>query len=156
MVKVLYTAHAHITGGREGHARTADGELEVDLRTPKEMGGAGGGTNPEELFVVGYAASFGSTLGVLARRRRLNAGDITVDSAMSLLPAADGSFQLAATLDVALPSIRNRDTAAQLVREAHQACPYSNATRGNIDVEILLEGKPVTSHRREPQGTTAD
>ncbi|MCW2628651.1 Ohr family peroxiredoxin [Mycobacterium sp.] len=152
MAKVLYTAHAHVAGGREGQARTADGELEVDLRTPKEMGGGGGGTNPEELFAVGYAASFGSTLGVLARRRRLNAGDITVDSAMSLLPAADGSFQLAATLDVALPSIGNRETAAQLVREAHQVCPYSNATRGNIDVEILLEGEPVSRDRREAKG----
>jgi osmotically inducible protein OsmC len=156
MAKVLYTAHAHVAGGREGHARTADGGLEVDLRTPKEMGGAGGGTNPEELFVVGYAASFGSTVGVLARRRRLDAGDVTVDSAMSLLPAADGGFTLAATLDVALPSVGNRETAAQLVREAHQVCPYSDATRGNIDVEILLEGQPVTSHRREPQGTTQD
>jgi Ohr subfamily peroxiredoxin len=152
MAKVLYTAHAHVTGGREGHARTADGELEVDLRTPKAMGGAGGGTNPEELFVVGYAASFGSTLGVLARRRRLDAGEITIDSAMSLLPAADGGFTLAATLDVALPFIRNRETGAQLVRHAHQVCPYSIATRGNIDVEILLEGEPVTSHRRKPQG----
>jgi Ohr subfamily peroxiredoxin len=151
MAKVLYTAHAHIAGGREGHARTADGELELALHTPKEMGGTGGGTNPEELFVVGYAASFGSTLGVLARRRRLNAGDVTVDSAMSLLPTADGRFQLAATLDVALPSIGNRETAAQLVREAHRVCPYSNATRGNIDVEILLEGEPVSIDRREAQ-----
>jgi Ohr subfamily peroxiredoxin len=106
MAKVLYTAHAHVVGGREGHARTADSELELNLRTPKEIGGAGGGTNPEELFVVGYAASFGSTLGVLARRRRLDAGEITIDSAMSLLPTADGSFQLVATLDVALPGNR--------------------------------------------------
>ena len=84
------------------------------------------------------------------------AGEITVDSAMSLLPGADGGFTLAATLDVALPLIGNRETASQLVRQAHQVCPYSIATRGNIDVEILLEGDPVTSHRREPQGTTED
>jgi lipoyl-dependent peroxiredoxin len=151
MAKVLYTAHAHVAGGLEGHARTVDGELDVELRTPKEMGGAGGGTNPEELFVVGYAASFGSTLGVLARRRRLDAGEITIDSAMSLLPTADGSFQLAATLDVALPAIGDRETATQLARQAHQLCPYSNATRGNIDVEILLEGEPVSNNRREAQ-----
>ena|ERR1700676_1352170 len=153
MANILYTARAHVTGGREGHARTADGELEVDLRTPKKMGGAGGGTNPEELFAVGYAASFESTVRVLARRRRLDAGEITIHSAMSLRPTADGRLILAATLDVALPSIGNWETAALLLREAHQVCPYSNATRGNIDVEILLEGEPVSSNRREQAAT---
>jgi lipoyl-dependent peroxiredoxin len=147
MAKVLYTAHAHVTGGREGHARTADGELEVDLRTPKQMGGPGAGTNPEELFAVGYAASFESTLGVLARRHHLDAGEITIDSTISLLPIVDGGFTLAATLDVAVPSIGHRETAAELVREAHQVCPYSNSTRGNIDVEILLDGEPISSTR---------
>jgi osmotically inducible protein OsmC len=156
MSKVLYTAHAHVTGGREGHARTADGELEVDLRTPRAMGGTAGGTNPEELFAVGYAACFGSTLGVLARRHRQDAGEVAIDSTMCLLAAADGAFTLAATLDVALPSISDRETATQLVRQAHQVCPYSIATRGNIDVEILLDGNPVSSTRREPVGTTED
>jgi osmotically inducible protein OsmC len=156
MAKVLYTAHAHVTGGREGHARTVDGELEVGLRAPKQMGGPGGGTNPEELFAIGYAASFDSTLGVLARRHHLDAGEITIDSAMSLLPTADGGFTLAATLDVALPSIGDRETAAQLVREAHEMCPYANATRGNIDVEILLDGEPVSRTPRGPVGATED
>jgi osmotically inducible protein OsmC len=144
MAKVLYTANAHVTGGRQdGHGRTADGELEVNLRVPKELGGAGGGTNPEELFAVGYAACFESALGGVAHRRKLEAGDVAIDSAVSLLPTGDGGYKLAVTLDVSLPSISDRDVAADLVRGAHQVCPYSNATRGNIDVDLLLDGQPV-------------
>ena len=143
MAKVLYTAHAHVTGGRDGHGRTTDGELEVDLRVPKEMGGAGGGTNPEDLFAVGYAACFESALGGVARRDHVDAGEVTIDSAVSLLPTGDGGFKLAVTLDVALPSVVDRGQAAQLVSGAHQVCPYSNATRGNIDVTLLLEGEPI-------------
>ena len=143
MAKGLYTAHAHVTGGRDGHGRTTDGELEVDLRVPKEMGGAGGGTNPEDLFAVGYAACFESALGGVARRDHVDAGEVTIDSAVSLLPTGDGGFKLAVTLDVALPSVVDRGKAAQLVSEAHQVCPYSNATRGNIDVTLLLEGEPI-------------
>jgi len=143
MAKVLYTAHAHVTGGRDGHGRTTDGELEVDLRVPKEMGGAGGGTNPEDLFAVGYAACFESALGGVARRDHVDAGEVTIDSAVSLLPTGDGGFKLAVTLDVALPSVVDRGKAAQLVSGAHQVCPYSNATRGNIDVTLLLEGEPI-------------
>ena len=143
MAKVLYTAHAHVTGGRDGHGRTADGMLEVDLRRPKEMGGDGGGTNPEELFAVGYAACFESALGVVARRRRLDPGEVAIESAVSLLPTGDGGFKLAVALDVSLPSVDDRETAAQLVREADRVCPYSNATRGNIDVSLLLGGEPI-------------
>jgi lipoyl-dependent peroxiredoxin len=144
MAKVLYTAHAHVTGGRaNGHGRTSDGELEVDLRVPTQMGGAGDGTNPEELFAVGYAACFESALAGVARRRHLDAGEVTIDSAVSLSPTADRAFKIAVTLDVALPSVDDRETAAELVREAHQVCPYSNATRGNIDVDLLLAGEPV-------------
>jgi Ohr subfamily peroxiredoxin len=143
MAKVLYTAHAHVTGGRDGHGRTTDGELEVDLRVPKEMGGAGGGTNPEDLFAVGYAACFESALGGVARRDHVDAGEVTIESAVSLLPTGDGGFKLAVTLDVALPSVVDRGKAVQLVSGAHQVCPYSNATRGNIDVTLLLEGEPI-------------
>ena len=143
MAKVLYTAHAHVTGGRDGHGRTSDGQLEVDLRVPKEMGGAGGGTNPEQLFAIGYAACFESALGVIARRRHLDPGEVAIESAVSLLPTGDGGFKLAVTLDVSLPSVEDRDTAAQLVGAAHQVCPYSNATRGNIDVDVLLDGTPI-------------
>src|SRR5258707_1144421 len=98
MAKVLYTAHAYVTGGRDGHGRTTDGELEVDLRVPKEMGGAGDGTNPEELFADGYAACFESALGMVARRRHLDAGEMAIDSAVSLLPAGGGGFKLAVKL----------------------------------------------------------
>jgi Ohr subfamily peroxiredoxin len=120
-----------------------DGELEVDLRVPKEMGGVGGGTNPEDLFAVGYAACFESALGGVARRDHVDAGEVTIDSAVSLLPTGDGGFKLAVTLDVALPSVVDRGKAAQLVSGAHQVCPYSNATRGNIDVTLLLDGEPI-------------
>jgi Ohr subfamily peroxiredoxin len=143
MAKVLYTAHAYVTGGRDGHGRTTDGELEVELRQPKETGGPGGGTNPEALFAVGYAACFESALGGVARRSKLEAGEVSIDSAVSLLPTGDGGFKLAVTLDVSLPGIADRGTAAELVRGAHQVCPYSNATRGNIDVKLLLDGEPI-------------
>jgi Ohr subfamily peroxiredoxin len=143
MAKVLYTAHAHVTGGRDGHGHTSGSELELNLRVPKEMGGTGGGTNPEELFAVGYAACFESALATVARRRHLDAGEVTIDSAVSLLPTGDGGFKLAVTLDVALTSIADRATAAELVRAAHDVCPYSNATRGNIDVTLLLRGEPM-------------
>jgi lipoyl-dependent peroxiredoxin len=143
MAKILYTAHAHVTGGRDGRGRTNDGELEVELRIPTEMGGAGGGTNPEELLAVGYAACFESALGTVARRRHLDAGEVTIDSAVSLLPTGDGGFRLAVTLDVTLPSVGDRETAVQLIRGAHEVCPYSNATRGNIDVDLLLGGEPL-------------
>jgi osmotically inducible protein OsmC len=146
MAKVLYTAHAHVTGGRgNGHAKATDSDsgLELSLRAPKEMGGTGGGTNPEELFAVGYAACFESALGTAARRRHLEANDVTIDSAVSLFPAGDGGFKIAVTLDVALPSISDREKAAQVVRDAHQVCPYSNATRGNIDVALLIQGEPI-------------
>ena len=143
MAKVLYTARAHVTGGRDGHGRTDDGELEVNLRIPKEMGGAGGGTNPEELFAVGYAACFESAIGGVARRRRIDAGEVTIASDVSLLPTGDGGFKLAVILDVQLPAVDDRETAVDLVRGAHQVCPYSNATRGNIDVELRLDGEAI-------------
>jgi osmotically inducible protein OsmC len=144
MPKVIYTANAHVTGGREnGHGRTSDGELEVDLRVPTEMGGPGGAANPEELFAVGYAACFESALGTVARRRHVDAGDVAIDSMVSLLPNGEGGFKLGVALDVALPSIDDREAATDLIRAADQVCPYSNATRGNIDVALLLSGEPI-------------
>jgi Ohr subfamily peroxiredoxin len=143
MAKILYTARAHVTGGRDGHGRSDDGALEVDLRRPKELGGEGGGTNPEQLFAVGYAACFESALGVVARRHHVDAGEVSIESEVSLLPTGDGGFRLAVVLDVSLPSVDDRETGAELVRGAHEVCPYSNATRGNIEVELRLDGSAV-------------
>jgi osmotically inducible protein OsmC len=137
----IYTAKAHVTGGRaQGHGRTSDGMLEVDLRSPTEMGGEGGGTNPEELFAVGYAACFESALGAVARRRQLEAGDIAIDSEVSLHPNEDRGFQLGVVLAVTLPSIEDEETAVELVKAAHLVCPYSNATRGNVEVTLTANG----------------
>jgi Ohr subfamily peroxiredoxin len=143
VAKVLYTAEAHVTGGRvAGHGRTSDGVLEVDLRTPSEMGGEGGGTNPEQLFAVGYAACFEGALAVVARRQKLEAGDVEIDSKVMLVAGEDRVFTIAAELDVTLPSIEGED-AVELVRAAHGVCPYSNATRGNIEVKLTANGAPV-------------
>jgi lipoyl-dependent peroxiredoxin len=143
MAKVLYTANAHVSGGRDGHGRTADGALDVDLRLPREMGGEGGGTNPEELFAVGWAACFESAIAGVARRQKVDAGKVNIESAISLLPTGDGGFKLAASLNVSIPSVSEREVAAELIRAAHEVCPYSNATRGNVDVELLLDGQAL-------------
>jgi osmotically inducible protein OsmC len=143
MSKAIYTAEAHVTGGRaDGHGKTSDGELEVDLRLPTEMGGQGGGTNPEELFAVGYAACFEGALGAVARREKLEVGDVAIDSKVSLHPGPERTFILSVELDVTLPSVEG-DAAADLVREAHKVCPYSNATRGNIDVTLTANGAAI-------------
>jgi osmotically inducible protein OsmC len=144
MAKVLYTAEAHVTGGRaEGHGRTSDGVLEVDLRIPEDMGGPGGGTNPEQLFAVGFASCFESALAVVARRQKLEAGDVEVDSKVELSPTSGGGFELSVGLDVTLPSVEDSDQAADVVRAAHRVCPYSSATRGNIEVRLTANGRPV-------------
>ena len=139
MAKVLYTAKAHVTGGRmAGHGATSDGALEVDLRIPEELGGPGGGTNPEELFAVGFASCFESALAVIGRRKDQDTQDAAIDSSVSLLPSGDGGFKLAVGLDVTLPSVEDPELAVDLVRAAHKVCPYSNATRGNIDVVLKV------------------
>ena len=140
----IYTARAHVTGGRQdGHGRTSDGLLDVQLRPPPESGGDGQGTNPEQLFAVGYAACFESALGVAGRRERLEVGDVAIDSQVSLVPMEDRSFQLAVVLDVTLPSVADPQQAIALVEAAHRVCPYSNATRGNIEVTLTANGQPV-------------
>jgi osmotically inducible protein OsmC len=144
MGKVIYTAEAHVTGGRaEGHGRSSDGVLEVDLRSPAELGGDGGGTNPEQLFAVGYASCFESALGVVARRQKLEAGDVAIDAKVMLLAGEDRKFELAVALDVTLPSVSDPDAAVELVRAAHEVCPYSNAVRGNIEVALRANGREV-------------
>jgi Ohr subfamily peroxiredoxin len=143
MAKMLYTAEANVTGGRaDGHGTTTDGALEVDLRLPAEMGGQGGGTNPEQLFAVGYAACFEGAIGAVARRQKLEAGDVSIDSKVSLHPNDSRGFDLSVQLDVTLPSVEG-DAAVELVKAAHHVCPYSNATRGNIPVTLTANGQPV-------------
>jgi Ohr subfamily peroxiredoxin len=143
MAKTLYTAEATVTGGRaEGHGVSTDGALDVQLRMPSEMGGEGGGTNPEQLFAVGFAACFEGALGVVGRREKLEVGDVSIDSKVSLTPE-DRGFRLGVELDVTLPSVDDAAKAAEIVAAAHQVCPYSNATRGNIDVKLTANGQPV-------------
>jgi Ohr subfamily peroxiredoxin len=143
MGKVLYTAEAHVTGGRvEGHGRTSDGALEVDLRSPAEIGGEGGGTNPEQLFAIGYAACFESALGAVARRQKIETGDVGIDSKVMLVTGEERSFTIAVELAVTLPSIE-AEAALELVEAAHKVCPYSNATRGNIDITLSANGLAV-------------
>ena len=140
----FYTARARVTGGRErGHGRTSDGLLDVELRVAPELGGDGGGTNPEQLFAVGYAACFESALMVAARRERLAIDDVAIDSHVSLTPTDDRRFVLGVELDVTLPSVEDAAQAVALVQAAHRICPYSNATRGNIDVKLTANGQPV-------------
>jgi lipoyl-dependent peroxiredoxin len=140
----IYTAHARVTGGRvEGHGTTDDGALEVDLRRPKEMGGEGDGTNPEQLFAVGYAACFESALGAVARRQKLEVGDVAIDSSVSLIPTEERGFKLRVELAVTLPSVEDQEQAVAIVQAAHGVCPYSTATRGNVDVRLTANGAPV-------------
>ena len=137
LVKNLYTAQASATGGRGGHARSSDGILEVDLRVPEAMGGPGGGTNPEQLFAAGYAACFQSALGTVGRRQKADTSDSTVTAKVSIGPIAGGAYGLAVTLEVSIPQV-DEDRARELVEAAHKVCPYSNATRGNIEVQLVV------------------
>jgi Ohr subfamily peroxiredoxin len=144
MTKVVYTAEANVAGARaNGHGRTSDGMLEVDLRLPKEMGGEGDGTNPEQLFAVGYAACFEGALGVVGQRLRQEVGDVSIDSKVSLITTEERGYNVAVTLDVSLPSVDDEAVAVELVAGAHKVCPYSNATRGNVEVTLTANGTAV-------------
>ncbi len=144
MAKAIYTAEANVTGGRaDGHGKTTDDALDVQLRLPTDMGGNGGGTNPEQLFAVGYAACFEGALGVIGRREKAEVGDVSIDSRVSLFPTEERGFKLAVELDVSLPQVTDAEQAQRIVAAAHRVCPYSNATRGNIDVKLTANGHPV-------------
>ena len=148
MAKTLYTARAHVTGGREqGHGVTGDRALDVQLRTPVEMGGEGGGTNPEQLFAVGYAACFEGALGVVGRRERVDLGDVSIESEVSLITTENRGFNVAVGLDVSLPSVTDPTRAIAIVAAAHEVCPYSNATRGNVEVTLKANGQSVPTTR---------
>jgi osmotically inducible protein OsmC len=136
--EVLYTAEATATGGREGHARTSDGRLEVEHDVPSEKGGPGGpGTNPEQLFAAGYAACFQSALLRIASGRKLDLSGSRITARVGIGPLKSGGFGLAASLALDAPQI-GRDEAVELMIRAHEACPYSRATRGNIDVTLAV------------------
>ena len=135
-MKTMYTATATASGdGRNGHTETDDGLISTDVRVPKEMGGPGGATNPEQLFAAGYAACFHSALKVVGKDADLT--DSAVSASVSIGTLESGGFGLAVELDVHAPKL-DADTAQQLVEKAHQVCPYSNATRGNVDVSLRV------------------
>jgi lipoyl-dependent peroxiredoxin len=137
-LKVIYTATGMAVGGRSGRAESSDGELKITLVRPKELGGPGtGGTNPEQLFACGYAACFATTLDFLSRQKQLKLQKNEVTAHIGLAQRAEGGFGLTARLEIFISGIE-RSEAEVLVGQAHQACPYSNAISGNVDVDIVL------------------
>ena len=134
----LYTAEALATGGgRNGHVTAPSGRLDMDMAVPKEMGGSGNGSNPEELFAAGYAACFHSALQAAARTRKVDLGDSSVGARVHVLSTENGGFGLAVDLEVVIPELEPA-LAQEIADAAHTMCPYSNATRGNIDVTITV------------------
>jgi lipoyl-dependent peroxiredoxin len=138
-VNVLYRTSARATGGRDGHSATLDGAVDVKLTTPKELGGAGGsGVNPEQLFATGYAACFLSAMKYVASQAGPKVpANATVTSTVGIGPRSEGGFGLEIALEIALPGVE-RSAAEALVAKADQACPYSNATRNNVDVKLTV------------------
>ncbi|MDR6224369.1 organic hydroperoxide resistance protein [Desmospora profundinema] len=135
-MKPIYTAVVNAEGGRNGKVVSTDGVIDLDVRMPKELGGPGGSaTNPEQLFAAGYAACFDSALGLVARQKRVKTGETQVTAHVSIGKDEDGGFALSAILEVQVPGV-DEETARELVEAAHQVCPYSKATRGNIDVTL--------------------
>ncbi|OLZ70001.1 Ohr subfamily peroxiredoxin [Streptomyces sp. IMTB 2501] len=134
----LYTAVATATHGRDGRAVSSDGKIDLKLAPPVELGGNGEGTNPEQLFAAGYAACFGSALGLVGRQAKVDVSDAAVTAEVGIGKQGEG-FGLKVTLRVELPDNLDQETGRKLVETAHQVCPYSNATRGNIDVDLVVE-----------------
>ena len=135
--KIVYTAHASATGGRDGQARSSDGLLDVKLALPKEMGGVGGGVNPEQLFAAGYSACFLGALKFVAGQQKITLpADTTIEGAVGIGPIPTG-FSIAVELSIHIPGM-DHAAAEALVEKAHVVCPYSNATRGNIDVTLKV------------------
>lgn len=138
-MKALYEAKATATGGRtHGKVKSSDGVLDLELRMPKELGGSGGEfTNPEQLFAAGYSACFDSALNLVARMQKMPLKDTEVSATVGIGKLPNGGFGLQVALDVRIPGVE-REVAEKLLQAAHQACPYSNATRGNIEVTLTL------------------
>lgn len=137
-METIYTAEALSTGaGRDGHVATPDGTLDLNMAVPKEMGGSGNGANPELLFAAGYAACFHSALQGVARARKIEITDSSVGGRVQIGPNGEGGYQLAVTLEVVIPGVAH-EQAQELADSAHEVCPYSNATRGNIEVSVTV------------------
>ena len=139
-MSALYATQAHAVGGRAGHVETPDGLLSVDLALPKEMGGKGGATNPEQLFAAGYAACFENAVRFIAGQQKLPLKGAAVTAHVELHPRAEGGFKLAVALDAETQGL-DQAAAETLVAAAHQVCPYSNAVRGNVDVAITVKAQ---------------
>jgi osmotically inducible protein OsmC len=138
-LRVLYTAEATVSGGRRGHGATSDGRLTVDFSSPTEMGGDGGpGTNPEQLFALGYAACWQNAMISIARRKSLDVLDSVVTARVGIGVIGSGRLGLVVELLITLPSIVDREQATALINETEQRCPYSNAVRGNVEVTLTL------------------
>lgn len=136
MTDAIYTAHAHAVGGRQGTAKSDDGHLDVKLAYPKVMGGDGNGTNPEQLFAAGYSACFLGALGLVARNQGVKLGEHSLDAEIDLIKD-DTSFHVGVRLTLNAPEL-DRETAEKLLHAAHEVCPYSKATRGNVDVVLKV------------------
>jgi Ohr subfamily peroxiredoxin len=136
-IDVLYTAVATAENGRDGRVASHDGNLDVIVNPPKEMGGSGGGTNPEQLFAAGYSACFQGALGVVARQEKADISGSTVTASVGIGKTDAGGFGLEVAITVSIPNV-DEATAQALLEKAHQVCPYSNATRGNIKVELAV------------------
>ncbi len=137
--RILYTAEATVTGGRRGHGSTSNGSLEVTFTSPTELGGDGApGTNPEQLFALGYGACWQNAMIGIARRKGLDVTDSTVTARVGIGPIGNGRLGLAVELIITLPSLADREAAEALIAEAEQRCPYSNAVRGNVEVTLTL------------------
>jgi osmotically inducible protein OsmC len=137
-MNVLYTAESTAWGGREGRAASSDGVVDVQLSIPKELGGPGGAfTNPEQLFATGYAACFHSALKIVAAREKQDVSESAVTARVGIGPNDQGGFGLKVDLEAELPGV-DRAVAEELVAKAHQVCPYSNATRGNVEVTLTV------------------
>ncbi|MGA4842226.1 organic hydroperoxide resistance protein [Streptomyces sp. G45] len=136
-IDVKYTAVATAENGRDGRVASDDGKLDVVVNPPKEMGGSGAGTNPEQLFAAGYSACFQGALGVVARREKADISGSTVTAKVGIGPNGDGGFGLEVEIVASIPNV-DTATAEALVAQAHQVCPYSNATRGNIKVDVKV------------------
>lgn len=139
MEQTLYTAQATTHGGRDGHVESSDGVLDLDLTRPQEMGGEGGsGTNPEQLFAAGYSACFESALRLVADNQDKDVGEVSITANVDLGTTGSGDFALAVELIGHMPNLSQEDAEA-LMNDAHEVCPYSNATRGNVEVTLAVE-----------------